>query len=276
MKTQVKNFKSTGIAKVPYPKALREAVEEAMQYWVKFCKLPDTEKALVPYSNNSAGVGYEKKNGIGKNADRKENFDITIPGEKWVADNAHLFKSGGTLEFVRSVGKLVTLMKPLIIDFATGVESEFDIDSFREEVLLSEDRFFVRFIHYFGERNIGDEIASSHTDQSGFTLHLFESSPGFECLSYSGEWIRVPITAGETIIIPSMQFQLRSKGEVKALCHKVVSTKKTANVGRYSAVCFVQLSNTPQYNKLKYGRLQEMNPGFNYQMSFDEFKKLFK
>lgn len=280
MKTQIRNLETTGIANVKYPKALRKAVEEAVILWKKFCDLPESEKKLVPYSSSSTGVGYELKDGVGKSADKKENFDITIPGESWVSENAKSFKSPDTLRFVKKVGELVTLMKPLILEFAKEVEKEFRVPGFASEVSESDSAFFVRFIHYFGDRKVGDEIATSHVDQSGFTLHLFESSEGFECLMFSGKnfgkWIRVLVTAGKTVIIPSMQLQLRSKGRLPALCHRVVATKDTASKGRYSAVCFVQLKNTPQYDKAKHGRLQEKEPGFNYSMNLGEFGKLFK
>jgi isopenicillin N synthase-like dioxygenase len=113
-------------------------------------------------------------------------------------------------------------------------------------------------------------------DQSGFTLHLFESAPGLQCLTFKNKWIDMPVSSGETAIIPSMQLQFRSLGKLKALCHRVIATRETAQSGRFSAVCFVQLKNTPKYDKEMHGRLQEKIPGFNYKMSPDDFKKFFK
>jgi len=49
-----------------------------------------------------------------------------------------------------------------------------------EEVIA----FFVRFIHYPPQKSSGKVTAQAHPDQSGFTLHLFESDPGLECLTY--------------------------------------------------------------------------------------------
>lgn len=86
----------------------------------------------------------------------------------------------------------------------------------------------------------------------------------------------MPVSEGETVIIPSMQMQLRSQGEIRALCHRVIATPETSVAGRYSAVCFVQLKNTPKYDKDTHGRLQEKVPGFNYELPRDEFLKLFK
>jgi isopenicillin N synthase-like dioxygenase len=109
------------------------------------------------------------------------------------------------------------------------------------------------------------------------TLHLFESAPGFQALTLdSKQWIDVSFPPGETVVIPSTQMQLRSEGKLTALCHRVVATEETAHTGRFSAVCFVQFSKTPKYDKDKHGRLQEKDPGFNYGMPLEEFARLFK
>lgn len=168
------------------------------------------------------------------------------------------------------------MIKPSIHDFAEQAEEAFAIEGFKDEVKKSEAAYFIRFIHYFGNRAPGEETAAAHADQSGFTLHLFESAPGLQCLTRDGNWIDMPVSEGETVIIPSMQMQLRSKGVLKALCHRVIATTDTARGGRYSAVCFVQLGETPTYDKLAQGRLQEKAPGFNYEMPLEEFATLFQ
>ena len=136
--------------------------------------------------------------------------------------------------------------------------------------------WFLRFIHYFGGRREDDEIATSHADKCGFTLHLMESDPGLQFLDFQNKWNDVPVSTGETVIIPGMRLQYRSKNELKALYHRVVATPETAEAGRFSMVLFVHLCRTPEYDKKRAGRLQEFPPGFNYEMPFEEFSKLFK
>ncbi|MEI8062019.1 MAG: 2OG-Fe(II) oxygenase family protein [bacterium] len=273
----IKKLKTEGAVTIPYPADLREAVEKSIGLWKKFTALPTGVKKNLPYSNNADGVGYELKDGSGPKGDRKENFDIATGGEEWLKENLGKIESPVAREFVTHVTSLVKVMKPTILQFARDVEAEFGLEGFEKEVEESEPGFFVRFIHYFGDREVGEETATSHVDQSGFTLHLFESAPGFQCLSYDGKWIDVPISCGDqTVLINSMQMQLRSKGELKALCHRVVATPETAREGRYSAVCFVQLKGTRKYDKTKSGRLQEKNPGFNYEMPIEEFAGMFK
>ncbi len=276
MNTPISELKIKGFVALAYPDSLRTAVDKTVEAWKKFCALPTEAKKGLPYSNNADGVGYELKDGVGNKADRKENFDVTIAGQEWLRKNIEGIQNPIALDFVQNATALVGVMKPIVLDFARQSEKAFGLEGFSDEVEGSEDAFFVRFIHYFGDREIGDETATAHTDQSGFTLHLFESAPGLQCLPYDGEWIDMPVSSGETVIIPSMQMQLRSKGELKALCHRVIATPETSEAGRYSAVCFVQLKNTPKYDKDSHGRLQEKASGFNYGLSHEEFSKLFK
>lgn len=267
---QLRTLQTRGFVTYPYPADLRQAVRLAVSSWRSFCDLPPSAKQQFSYSNSSAGVGYEYKDGGGKSVDRKENFDITRaslaePGIDGVAEH-----------FIKHATTLVQEVKPLILNFARQCEEVFGLEDFVREVEASEDLFFIRFIHYFGDREVGQETASAHADQCGFTLHLFESAPGLQYLSHDGQWSDMPVSEGETVIIPAMQLQLRSQGALKALCHRVVATEATNVTGRYSAVCFVQLNNTPVYDKEKHGRLQEKAPGFNYTLPHAEFAELFK
>lgn len=273
---KIQELKSKGFVTLSYPKDLRNAVDATVESWKKFCTLPTWVKQNLPYSNNADGVGYEIKDGSGNKGDRKENFDVTTGSVAWLEKNIDEIKNPTALEFVKKATALVGLLKPSILEFAQKSEKAFGLKDFEKEVEASESSFFVRFIHYFGDREINEEIAVAHTDQSGFTFHVFESDEGFQCLGYDMKWIDIPITDGGTVIIPSMQMQLRSEGELKATCHRVVATSKTAKKGRYSAVCFIQLKSTQKYDKDKHGRLQEKEPGFNYRMSHKKFQELFK
>lgn len=275
MNTSINDLKTKGFVALPYPADLRLVVNKTIVSWKSFCALPAEVKSRLRYSNKSAGAGYELKDGSGNKGDRKENFDMALSGKSWLESQMGDIKNPITLEFIENATALVGILKPTILNFAKQSEKAFHLEGFSKEVEQSEGEFFVRFIHYFGDRKIDEEIATAHADQSGFTLHLFESAPGLQCLTYDGIWIDMPVSEGETVIIPAMQMQLRSKGNLKALCHRVIATSETAEEGRYSAVCFVQLKNTAKYNKDRHGRLQEKVPGFNYKMPEGEFAKLF-
>jgi isopenicillin N synthase-like dioxygenase len=233
------------------------------------------QKSVFRYNNFSDGIGYECKDGTGKKADLKENFDVTFTTETWLERYKKIL-SPDAYRFVVLANNLTRITKPILLKFAKNIEHTFDLPGFSNEVDQSEDSYFFRFIHYFGDRENGGELASAHADQSGFTLHLYESAPGLERLTYNGRWKKMPVSRGKTAIIPAMQLQLRSHGLLRATCHRVVATKSTAKHGRFSAVCFIQLKNTPKYDKATFGRLQEKIPGFNYEMPFTEFSELFK
>lgn len=276
MSLLIRNLQTKGQVTVSYPAAIRRVVERAVVSWKNFCFLPVKAKQAFPYSNSGAGVGYELKLGTGPKADRKENFDVALIGKQWLGHQLEHNQSSIISEFVKDAVMLVESVRPLILDFARQVEESFHLEGFAEEIKESEEAFFIRFIHYFGDREVGEEIAVAHTDQSGFTLHLFESAPGLQCLTFGGDWVEMAVSTGETVIIPAMQLQLRSGGELKALCHRVVATPETAPIGRYAAVCFVQLKKNPKYDKERWGRLQEKIPGFNYSLSMEELQNLFK
>jgi isopenicillin N synthase-like dioxygenase len=259
MKTNIKELNNKGYVNFVYPQELRKAVDETIKSWVLFCNLSNDTKLSLPYSNNADGVGYELKDGLGNKADKKENFDVAMSGSKWLEKHANTINNPIAFDFIDNATKLVQYLKPTVLEFARESEKFFDINEFADEVDKSDDAYFIRFIHYFGDRMVSEETASAHTDQSAFTLHLFESAKGLQCLDYNKHWQDMPVSSGETVIIPSMQMQLRTDGKIKALCHRVIANDETAVVGRYSAVCFVQLKNTPKYDKAQHGRLQEKN-----------------
>jgi isopenicillin N synthase-like dioxygenase len=221
------------------------------------------------------GVGYELKKTAGTCLDLKEDFHYTSGMHEWLAQAASIVGNKYASDVVASANSLLNLLTPFITAFAQEVEKEFALEGFAQEIADSQDMWFVRYLHYFGDRHVGDEIATSHADKSGFTLHLYESSPGLQFLDFKKQWKEVSMTSTDTVIIPGMRLQYRSKNVLKALFHRVVATRTTAKTGRFAMVCFVHLKHTPQYNKRGAGRLQEFTPGFNYSMSFQDFAKLF-
>jgi isopenicillin N synthase-like dioxygenase len=96
-------------------------------------------------------------------------------------------------------------------------------------------------------------------------------------LDHNFVWRDMPVSARETVIIPDMQMQLVSDGQLTATCHRV-EKQGDPLASRFSAVCFVRFKGVPEYDKATHGRLQEKESGFNYKgkMSPADFAKLFK
>jgi isopenicillin N synthase-like dioxygenase len=273
---KMNDFQDKGFVAVPYPAGLRSKVEEAVSAWERFCRLPESIKLNFPYgSDTGMGVGYELKKTPGANLDVKEDFHFTTGARENLINIARSLKNTEAANFIKSADELVELMEPFVLDFAELLQKQFLIENLRSEVVESKPAWFVRFLHYFGGRRMDEEIATPHADKSGFTLHLYESDPGLEYLDRKKHWRPMPVSETETVIIPGMRMQYRSQNRLKATYHRVVATPKTAEDGRFSMVCFVHLTWTPEYNKKKSGRLQEFQPGFNYDMPFEEFSKLF-
>lgn len=268
-------FKTEGAVTVPYSPTLRKAVEAMEESWRAFCALPLEQKKLFPYSGESAGVGYEYKDTPGATLDLKENFHLTLGRYGWLMQAARATGLPEAVMLVERCRDVALELQPEVEQFARDAEAACDIPDFAKEVAGSSDIYYVRLIHYFGDRTTGDETATAHCDKSGFTFHLYEDTPGLERLTYDGAWVPMHVSPGETQVIPNMQLQYRTGGAIKATCHRVVATEASAKTGRYAAVCFVMLKDTPRYNKRAAGRLQEREPGFNYTCPPDEFAKLF-
>ena len=268
-------LQTDGFVNVPYPVAVRRMVMESLGLWEKFCSLPKETRRRFQYNEaGGMGVGCEFKETPGAHLDIKENLQFTRGHQAWL-ETAAVLSDPIAVSLIRSSAELVHFVAPLVLDFARRLETEFDLKGLVQEVDEGQDSWFIRYLHYFGGTTVGEEIAKSHADKSGFTLHLYESDPGLERLDYDLVWRDMPVSEGETVIIPNMQMQVRSRGQLKATWHRVVSTQETAKTGRFSMVAFIPLQHTPAYNKAGGGRLQTFAPGFNYDMPQDEFERLF-
>jgi len=275
-KMSVTSFKEKGFVEIGYPKKLRVAVEDAIVAWRAFCVLPEERKILFPYNpNDGMGVGYELKKTKGIARDLKEDLHVTTGQSDWLAEAAKKSGVSECQELVKKAQSLLLTMSPIILDFAKSIEQKFGIKYLVEDVADNQEQWFLRFLHYFGDRKVGEEIATSHADKSGFTLHLYESDSGLQFLDWDLTWHDAHVSPGTAVIIPGMRMQYRSENKLKALFHRVIANEKTAKNGRFSMVCFVHFKRTPQYDKKNVGRLQEFKPGFNYEMPFEEFRKLF-
>ncbi|MDB5237139.1 MAG: hypothetical protein JWL88_241 [Parcubacteria group bacterium] len=274
----IKQMADEGYMYVQNPQELRNAVEAAEQAWRAFCGLPLKDKlATFPYEADAkvSGNGYEMKMTPGETLDLKEDFHIRKSvGDTFLA-RARASGHPEALRFVEAAIILPDLIAPILNDFALEAESEFGMAGFAEDVRKRTSTMLLRFLHYFPNHMPGADMASQHVDKGGFTLHLYESDAGVQRLVPKGTWVELPVSHDETVLIPGMRMQYRSEGQLKALCHRVVATEESAEIGRFSAVCFVGFDGTPYYDKDTQGRLQDKPAGFNHDMPFEKFKELF-
>lgn len=275
--TDIRNLGEKGICAVPYPENLRETIESAMGLWKDFCRLPKDEKRMFSYDpGEGMGVGYELKETPGTTLDLKEDLHFTAESRQWLEGQAAKFSDPRAANLIAFLGELQEKLVPMVVEFSRAMGEFYDIPRFMEDVEANSRQWFLRLLHYFPGSRPGEEIAKAHADKSGFTLHLYESDAGFQYLDQGKEWQDVKFSPETTVILPGMRGQYRSRGGLKATYHRVVATPSTSREGRFSAVLFVHPARTPQYDKANAGRLQDFPPGFNYEMPFEKFAKLFK
>ncbi len=265
-----------GRAYVRYPEPLRKAVEDAVGAWRAFYALPVEQKRRCLYDpdTKTSGNGYEWK-GVGS-VDLKENFHLRVSVRDGLLRRAALADPALGPAFVEKALQIPEYMAPLIEKYARTAEQDFSIPGFLDDVMSKREDWLFRFLHYFGDRTPGDEFAAPHNDKGGFTLHLYESHPGVERLTFGEkEWVPMDLPRGETVIIAANGLQNRSKGALQAVSHRVVANEETAKTGRDAAVCFFNFANMRFFNKKEFGPQQDFPPGFFYGMPHEEYDRYF-
>ena len=276
MSERLYDLKDDGVKMVTYPDNLREGVASVATLWQDFCALPDEIKRQFSATDQQWSIGYESKDGAGLHGDTKENFDYSSQGSEELMRTLESLDNETAQKFIAAVQLLGRQIIPMIEELGQDIEETYGVKGFHAKAKASASSAFLRFLHYPSGRSKDETIAEPHVDHSGFTFHLFETTDGCERLTREGEWEPLPVAGGQAAAFASMQTQLETRNEIKALTHRVLANETSARVGRYAIVCFVALLGTPSYDRKTHGRLQEMQPGFNYEMPYGEFSKLFK
>lgn len=267
------NLATDGVTMRNYSAKLREAVEQAAVAWREFVALPDETKDALAMQDAQFGVGYERKfTGERESADRKENFDVTRQGIEAIRNSA----PEQAARLLETSAGLLELLEPEIATFGEFIEQAHGIDGMAKTARASIAYCYVRYLHYPAAPE-GTMIGEPHTDHSGYTFHLYESTGGCERLTLDrGAWLPMPVEPGKMAAFGGMQLQLASQGRLTALCHKITANRDTAQHGRIAVVCFVKLENVPAYDRKTHGRLQEKPAGFNYHIPMDDFRQMFR
>jgi len=265
----VLNLTKNGFVSVEYPPLLRSCVDEAMESWKDFCSLPEEQK--MKFSNNDRlnDFGYMFRDDKGPRADKKELFHVAqcrIPALHTCAQDVTDERAP---MFINTIDKLIIESTDLISTFSKAVEKHYGLNGFEKEVMNAQNNWTFRYLHYFGN----NMLAHPHTDRGGLTLHLSETRGGGEYYNLNKEWKSWPVSKESTIIFPSMGLQYRSDNKLKALWHQVLPETQQQEE-RFAMVCFIDFEQDHHYDH-RARRLQDFDPGFNYDMPFDKFKELF-
>ena len=141
-----------------------------------------------------------------------------------------------------------------------------------KSVLSAADKWTFRYLHYFPIE--GEMLAHAHADRGDMTLHLYEDYDGGEYLDFQNEWRPWPVSKERAIIFPAMGLQYETECRLKALWHRIKTTEETRRVGRFAMVAFIDFNQDHSWDSSKH-RIQNLNQGFNYSMSFSELQKFF-
>jgi isopenicillin N synthase-like dioxygenase len=262
-----------GFVSVEYPLTLRAVVREAVRSWRDFCSLTFEEKRHFSGGDRVQDFGYMLRKDHGPRADQKEHFHVKLANMPALRAREVTFPNKKSLAFISASHALLKQIGPMVEEFAYHVARTYHLAGLVPEVMKSQDEWTFRYLHYFPSSGNGT-LAHQHADRGGFTLHLDESHGGSEYLDKQYDWQALPLTHDSTVIFPSMGLQYRSQCALKALWHRVVSTEKTHDGGRYSMVAFIDFNRDAKFNDAQY-RMQNFAAGFNYSMSMSELQKLF-
>jgi isopenicillin N synthase-like dioxygenase len=170
--------------------------------------------------------------------------------------------------FINSCDDLIVGASEVIFSYARAIEREYELPGFVNKTMKVADNWTFRFLHYFG----GRILAQPHADRGGFTLHLFETAGGGQCLGRDLTWRDWEIGDGKTIIFPGVGLQHITGGLAKALWHRVISPPGI--IDRFAMVAFIDFEHTHRYADQRQ-RIADLPTGGTYNMPFDEFTALF-
>lgn len=254
-----------GYFSVPVSDDLTKKIKNLSGLWDVFCLQKQERKESHIFTKTG---GYEYKGP--EQADHKENFHLTLEYE------LSLFSTDTDFEFIDAGKKLITGLMPTVKNVADQISNTTGIN-LSDVVCSSQKNWIVRFLHYFPQNKPDGIIAAPHADKGTFTVHLTESSGGFQVL-WGDRWRDVPGTEGYVHGYPGLLGQYLTECKTHALCHRVVQDEISKKNGRTSIVVFIDLGGKGEvyYDKATYGTSQSVFPaGQNYGMDFEQFKKYF-
>lgn len=261
----IDHFRHNGYFEYPILNSLKKDLSKLVEYLRLFYEQPLAKKQKHIFSDYIGGYEYRGPESL----DFKENFHLSL-GYNIPEDT----KNSTSLNFLKFGKKLI----PYFFDtFMPMIEIMDEATDSSISTLLTQERFTVRFLHYFpreGKNIENNLLAAAHIDK-GITIHLYEDYPGLQVL-WGNQWNKVYYNLKNVHGYFGMLGQLYSNCSFPALCHRVVSTPKTLVYGRTSIVLFIDFGDKI-YDKEIWGSTQKIfSNGENYGMSYEEFSKYFK
>ncbi len=256
-----------GFALVDYPSALKRKVFSLAQQAENFfsgVRMGQKKRFILPCESNwnSGYIHRTSEDGF----DEKEylhvqpNFSQVLKDHNRYDDAMEIMDAGRL--FLTAEKLLNEDLREFMLDSADLIsEDNSYLDNLSDQIKKAYDENYVvlRFLHYTPHK-VRDVLAAPHFDVGGITTQIYESKPGMQFLTPTGEWIDAPMQPGLAAMFPSWGMQcmtdqhcIDSQKEkiLQNTIHRVVP--KDGLTERYSAVLFIDFPDYPNWDSDAWG-----------------------
>jgi isopenicillin N synthase-like dioxygenase len=249
-------------ATVPYPAELTALMQQATT-WRDFCALPSEVKHqfAFPDDQGKKDPGYKERT---KTAGRDDKwFYHYMPDNDILLERYYLrplvAQEPVLQRFFEFAATTHQLIFQLVMDIGRDLEPS--VPGIVEQLDRGRNHFTYRYLYYTPPTADDVILAAPHFDRAGFTLHLYESCPGLQLLTRTGQWVDAPIGAGQTVIFTGYRLEVATHGDLQKTWHRVVRHGPAGpEEKRTSILLFVPLVDIPAYPEAT--RSQDLQPGY--------------
>ena len=213
-----------------------ERVEEILDLYRAFFRLPEREKARIDMARTGANRGWgaagSEQVDPHANPDYKQFFDcgFTLPANDPRAalevyapnlwpDTPRAFKPEVQSYYGQACDVAMGVLRA--VAQALAVPANYFDDAFEAPMALLRGNYYPARPEWATDQDFG---IATHTDYGCLTLLATDGSPGLEVRKRGGGWIPVSAPPGEFIINFGEMMEIWSEGRVKATPHRVIGT----------------------------------------------------
>ena len=262
----IEQIKTSGYAELTCPASLTDVALQAMEKWQRVFAL---QPHLKEKTRSARNVGL-----VTPNTYHFTYGELALLHELALRLDGHPRRM--VFELIEASEALWKGLAPLVLGYAQTIEREASLRRFVEEVEWGKNSWIIEY--RFDEPNgeVDGVLRLPKVASQGLAIHVTETDAGLQHLGLNARWQDTLTPNGNLIITPGLQLQHRTKGEVRGLCERAVSTEKSAFLGRHTITCLIPLRMSPSFDEVRAGKqLTDHDEGFNYTMPYGEFANLF-
>lgn len=262
----IEQIKTNGYTVLPFVGGLGEASLQNLAKWQSVFAL---QPHLREKSGTKRGVGFVTANSYrfawGERALLRE-----------LASNLDGYPKRMMMELIEASEELWGSLAPIVLGYAQVLEREAYLSRFVEEIEWGKGSWIIEYRFDPPADSPDTILRQAEASEHGLVAHVVETDAGLQHLGLNARWQDTIAENDCLIVVPGLQLQHRTKGEVRGLCERVVSTEKSAFVGRHSITCTIPLRMSPAFDEIRAGKpLVEHEEGWNYSLPHGELARLF-